>query len=196
MHKNIIEQYIRDVLEIANLAKKDKARIHHELWDHIHSWWEENVFDNIQQDEKEIRNMVEQEFGKAESVGQAISTAKGKWLTYWKKQRFRIPAAVFIALVLSFAIKGFAVESFWVANDSLEPIVKEGEYLLINKISSSFEQGDIIIYKLPETDSKHLTGIVEQVDPKEMLIKVKRNDQEPIWIKQKDVSGKVMIQVR
>lgn len=62
-----------------------------------------------------------------------------------------------ITLIAVLVIKAFVVEAYVVRGASMEPTLKDGERLLLEKVSKrlgGFARGDIIVFRYPEDPSK------------------------------------------
>ncbi len=64
-------------------------------------------------------------------------------------------AIVVIALVLAFVVKQFAFQAFYIPSGSMEPTLKPGDRVLVNKLSyhlHSIHRGDIVVFSKPPND--------------------------------------------
>lgn len=71
----------------------------------------------------------------------------------WLKVVWETVQTIVIALVLAILIKSFVVDSFLVQGHSMEPTLRNGERLLVNKFLYRFkvpELGDIVVFEYPK----------------------------------------------
>ena len=60
-----------------------------------------------------------------------------------------------IAVVASFLVRAYAVQTFFIPSGSMEPTLHVGDRILVNKLSVRFgtiNVGDIIVFKAPPTE--------------------------------------------
>lgn len=72
----------------------------------------------------------------------------------WLKE---IVQTIVVALLLTFVLRAYVVESFVVDGPSMEPTLRDGERLLISKLSYVFSEprrGDVIIFRYPRDPHK------------------------------------------
>lgn len=63
---------------------------------------------------------------------------------------------VVVALVAALLIKTFAIQAFYIPSGSMEPTLKPGDRVLVNKLSYDFHQihiGDVIVFRRPPRDT-------------------------------------------
>jgi signal peptidase I len=65
-------------------------------------------------------------------------------------------AAAFLVIIIP--MRSFVIMPFYVKGSAMEPTYKDGDYLLINKLSKKYQRGDIVIFRYPQ-------------NPKEFFIK-------------------------
>jgi len=58
------------------------------------------------------------------------------------------------ALVLVIAVRGLFVQPFVMSGQSMSPTYSAGDYLLIERVSTKHERGDIVVHKYPQDRSK------------------------------------------
>lgn len=95
------------------------------------------------------------------SSGDGEDPKKNEERSYGRGQGFQwlkeIVQTVAIALVLTFLLRAYVVESFVVDGPSMEPTLRDGERLLISKLSYVFSEpkrGDVIIFRYPRDPHK------------------------------------------
>jgi signal peptidase I len=62
------------------------------------------------------------------------------------------------AVVLAAVIQAFIIRPFIVSGTSMDPIIKNGQYLIVDEVSYHFEspqRGDIIVFKAPPEPTKY-----------------------------------------
>ena len=60
-----------------------------------------------------------------------------------------------VAVIASFLIRAFAVQTFYIPSGSMEPTLHVGDRILVNKLSARFGTiniGDIIVFKAPPSE--------------------------------------------
>lgn len=65
-----------------------------------------------------------------------------------------------VALIIIVPIRLYIAEPFIVKGDSMSPIYNEGDYLVISKLTMTFQRGDIVVMKIPNTNNFVLKRIV------------------------------------
>jgi len=66
-----------------------------------------------------------------------------------------LPALIIIAFLLALLIKTFLVQAFFIPSESMEPTLKIGDRVLVNKLSYKFHpphRGDVIVFSDPHPD--------------------------------------------
>ena len=101
------ERYVREVLAAASLARRDEAEVREELSGHL-----EFLGNHSGLAGEEVYAMIEKEFGSAGEIGGEIARAKGRFLTYLKKQARRLPPALAAAAVLALLLRWQVVQVF------------------------------------------------------------------------------------
>jgi signal peptidase I len=72
--------------------------------------------------------------------------APRKKRSFWKE----LPVLVVIAFVIALLIKSFIVQAFFIPSASMEPTLKVGDRVLVEKISGYFgdpERGDVVVFE-------------------------------------------------
>jgi signal peptidase I len=74
---------------------------------------------------------------------------------------------VVAALLVAFLVKVFLVQAFYIPSGSMEPTLKPGDRVLVDKISydlHSVHRGDIVVFKRPPNDnSPGVTDLIKRV---------------------------------
>ena len=97
--------------------------------------------------------------GSADPSGDPIpSTERPRW-------RFvgSFPFLIIVALGVAILIKSFLVQAFFIPSPSMEPTLKEGDRVLVNKVSYRFGdvgRHDVIVFVNPEADAAPDRGVV------------------------------------
>jgi len=68
-----------------------------------------------------------------------------------------LPALIIIAFLLALLIKTFLVQAFYIPSPSMEPTLKVGDRVLVNKLAYKFHsprRGDIIVFSDPTPDAQ------------------------------------------
>ena len=63
---------------------------------------------------------------------------------------------IVVALVAALLIKTFAIQAFFIPSGSMEPTLKPGDRVLVNKLSYDFHKihiGDVIVFRRPPRDT-------------------------------------------
>jgi len=177
-----IEAYVNKVLECADLAPSDKKRVCAELRNHILEMIDNGKHIGIS--ETEVMQMVTKEFGTPEELGKMIAKAKGRFLTYLKKQARH--TAITFPIVFGFLIMFnlFVCQPFKVTKDSVSN-VPAGSRVLVNKLSKTFNVNDIVVFR--RADKHALVGRIKSLQ--DDTIVVSRSDSE-CTISKKDMVGK------
>jgi signal peptidase I len=72
-----------------------------------------------------------------------------------------LPVLVILALGIALLIKAFLVQAFYIPSASMVPTLREGDRVLVNKLSYRFgepERGDIVVFKNPLPEPCDETG--------------------------------------
>ncbi|HVT82630.1 MAG TPA: S26 family signal peptidase, partial [Phycisphaerae bacterium] len=155
--RDAIEEYLDRVMAHTYLSRHEQARVRAELKDHLAELVAEAGMDSS--DHKEITVMLENEFGKPETVGKGISNAKGRVRTWLKKFKRGPLIAVAAGLVLNFSIRWAVAEPFYVPGKGAEPLIPQGSRVLVYKLASVFRAGDVVAFR--NLDGEILLGIVK-----------------------------------
>lgn len=178
---NKIKTYIDRIMAVADLAPKDSRRVRGELTDHLLEIVKLGKQNNISYEE--TLAMIEKEFGDSNELGKAIAKSKGKFRTYLKKQARQLPLAIFVAVIFAFTIKAVAMEAFVVTNDAVAPAISIGQRILVNKLTSDFEENDVIVFENDGT--KRIGWVKEVIRPDNVVIVARQGeDDEKVAIDQ------------
>ena len=74
-----------------------------------------------------------------------------------------LPALIVVAFVLALLIKSFLVQAFYIPSASMEPTLKVGDRVLVNKLAYKFHppsRGDVIVFENPHPGQEPHRGIV------------------------------------
>ncbi|MBI4259338.1 MAG: signal peptidase I [Actinobacteria bacterium] len=74
-----------------------------------------------------------------------------------------LPFLILIAFVLALLIKTFLVQAFYIPSPSMEPTLKVGDRVLVNKLAYRFgepERGDVIVFENPRPSQEPERGAV------------------------------------
>ena len=69
------------------------------------------------------------------------------------------------ALVIAVVIKTFLFQAFYIPSDSMEPTLKVGDRVLVNKLSyrvHDVNHGDIVVFDRPSTSGQTVAGLRRQ----------------------------------
>jgi len=153
--RDAIDQYLEDVLCYADLAAADERGTRAELAEHVHLLVESSPNSHP----TEVYAMLTDQFGNPKIVGRAISAAKGRVRTYFKKTVRKLPLRIGIALVLAFGVRHSIAEAFYVAGNGVAPMIPLGSRVLVYKLAHSFDPGDVVVYHL--ANGENLLGIIQ-----------------------------------
>jgi len=81
------------------------------------------------------------------------------------------------ALIVAIVIKTFLFQAFYIPSVSMEPTLKVGDRVLVNKLSYKLHdvhRGDIVVFERPSTDPQ----TVESCDGKSMTLMPQKNTEE------------------
>ena len=180
-----VERYIDQIIEIADLTRKDEKRVRSELESHMQELL--NAGEKSGLTESEVMNMVEKEFGNPENLGKMIARARGKFRTYLKKEARKLPISIVVALIIAFAVQAVAFEAFKVTTDAVSPVVPKSSRVLVNKLTSNFETNDVIIFR---SDERAMVGIIKEIDGDKNGVIVSRKNQEDTFVPRDKMIGK------
>jgi len=68
------------------------------------------------------------------------------------------------ALVIAVVIKTFLFQAFYIPSDSMEPTLKVGDRVLVNKLSyrlHDVNHGDVVVFDRPSTSGQKVAGCTE-----------------------------------
>ena len=74
-----------------------------------------------------------------------------------------LPALIVIAFVLALLIKSFLVQAFYIPSESMEPTLKPGDRVLVNKVVYHLHpprRGDVIVFRNPNPGEEPHRGII------------------------------------
>ena len=177
-----IEAYVNKVLEYADLAPSDDRRARAELRNHILEMIDNGKHIGIS--ETEVMQMVTKEFGSPEKLGKMIAKAKGRFLTYLKKQARHTLITFLIVLGFLIMFHLFVCQQFKVTKDQVSGMPANSR-VLVNKLSKTFDINDIVIFR--RADKRALVGRIKSFQ--DDTIVVSRSDSE-YTISKKDLVGK------
>ena len=180
-----VERYIDQIIEIADLTRKDEKRVRSELESHMQELLNDGEKSSLT--ESEVMNMIEKEFGSPEELGKMIAKARGKFRTYLKKEARKLPISIAAAIVIAFAVQAVAFEAFKVTTDAVSPVVPKSSRVLVNKLASNFETNDVIIFR---SDTRKMVGIIKEIDGDRGGVIVSRKNQEDTFVPRDKMIGK------
>jgi len=182
-----ISCYIQDVMEYADLAREDERAVRGELNEHLQTLFAGKLSVN----QKEATAMIENEFGKAGIIGRGIARAKGRFRTYLKKQRRRLPITIPVALVLALSVRWAVAETFYAAGSGAEPLIPQGSRVVVYKLAKSFLPGDVIVFRVSDV---YLLGIVKGQAANGLV--VGRHEEPDMMVQLDKVVGRVFLNTR
>ncbi len=182
-----IAEYLDKIMEVANLTRKDGRRVRSELENHIQELL--TAGENKGLSESEVAEMIEKEFGDAEELGTMIAKAKGRFLTYMKKQTKKTAIGLTVALVVAFTIKTVAFEAFYVSSDVASPRVPASSRVLVNKFTEDFEVDDVLVFRIEQGER---VGIVKKIDDANNGLVVARKGEEDMFVSNDAIVGKAV----
>lgn len=185
-----IDRYLEDILCYADLAKADERSVRAELAEHLHALVEAPGLSTP----TEIYAMLNQQFGKPKRVGRAIAAAKGRLRTYLKKMRRKLPWQIAVALVVAFAVRFAVAQAFYVTGDGASPMVPRGARVLVYKLASSFNPGDVVVYRF--NDREFLLGIIDRQGDSGQWIVERNNGKVIVDLPRDRIVGKVILNTR
>lgn len=90
-----------------------------------------------------------EELGRDLSQGAAAGGAPKKrsrrWMVEWA-------IIVIVALGAALVLRAFVVETFYVPSTSMYPTLKAGDRIVVEKVSTSVQRGDIIVFRRPAAE--------------------------------------------
>ena len=177
-----MEEYIEQIMDIANLAPRDTRRVRSELAGHIHEMYEYGIKKGVQ--EKEIIAMVKKEFGEPKDLGEMIEKSKGKFRTYIKKKTRSFIIQFAIAILIAILLWSVVLQQYYVTTDALLPLVSKESRLLVNKLAQDFKIGDVIVYR----DEKiNIMGFIKNVDANGTVLISRKGENDRLVEKEKIV---------
>ncbi len=182
-----IEEYLDRIMEVADLTKKDGRRVRSELENHIQELLTAGESKGLS--ESEVAEMIEKEFGNAEELGKMIAKAKGRFLTYMKKQTKKTAIGLTVALVIAFAIKAIAFEAFYVSSDVASPRVPASSRVLVNKLAENFKVDDVLVFRIEQGAR---VGIVKEIDDANNGLIVARKGEDDMFVSNDIIVGKAV----
>jgi hypothetical protein len=191
MH-DAVEQYLDEVLAYASLARGDERRVREELRDHLEELATTARENNATQEE--VCTMLQNEFGKPEAIGNAIARAKGRFRTYLKKQKRRLPITLAVVFILVLLLELTVIRVFRAATDAVAPNIPLGSRMLVYKLASAFRPGDVVAFRSAE--GKTRLGVVQTVDDGDGSLKVMRNGEPEQIVGRGKVIGRVVANTR
>jgi signal peptidase I len=73
---------------------------------------------------------------------------------------------VVVALVAALLVKTFAVQAFSIPSQSMEPTLRPGDRVLVDKLANDFgavSTGDIIVFRRPPSDTSPIDDLIKRV---------------------------------
>jgi hypothetical protein len=191
MH-DAVDEYLDEVLAFASLARGDERRVREELRDHL-----EELATTAREKgatQEEVRIMLQNDFGKPEAIGSAIARAKGRFRTYLKKQKRRLPITLAVGLILVLLLELTVVKVFSAATDAVAPNIPRGSRLLVYKLASAFYPGDVVAFRSIEAKTK--LGIVQSINDGDGSLTVTRNGEPDVIVGRSKIVGRVVANTR
>lgn len=68
-----------------------------------------------------------------------------RWVTEWA-------IIIVVALVAAFVVRTYVAQTFYVPSTSMYPTLKAGDRIVVNKVFSSVQRGDIIVFRRPPAE--------------------------------------------
>ena len=75
-------------------------------------------------------------------------------------------AILAIALAVAFLVRTFVVQAFWIPSESMEPTLRIGDHLLVEKVTPSvrdIHRREIIVFERPEGVDPELKDLIKRV---------------------------------
>jgi signal peptidase I len=70
---------------------------------------------------------------------------------------------VVIALVGALLVKAFVVQAFRIPSQSMEPTLVPGDRVLVQKLSSSYHDGEVIVFRRPPNDETTDSNLIKRI---------------------------------
>jgi signal peptidase I len=70
------------------------------------------------------------------------------------------------ALAIAFVVKTFLIQAFWIPSASMFPTLKEGDRVLVNKLSyrlHDVNRGDLVVFERPDCDVTNPKDLIKRV---------------------------------
>jgi hypothetical protein len=189
-----MEAYLDEVMHHARLAPQDAQRVREELTDHLHEL--AALLPPGVRNTKEAAIMFGKEFGDPRELGQSISRSRGRLRTVFKKHARRLPIAIAAVIVLAFTVRATVAEAFYVAGNSVSPVLTHGSRCIVYKLSSTYWPQDVIVYQPAENAGLRFLAIVESTDPATGDLHVTRNNGTTLTVPRQSVIGRVVLSTR
>jgi hypothetical protein len=190
-----IEDYLDRVMFAANLAPMDAKKVRSELQEHLAELLESEGISTTSI--PEIWNILENKFGSPEKLGKEIARSKGRFLTLLKKEARRFKGEIFavrawlLAFLILLPLRTFAISPYRMATDDVSPLVPRGSWLLVNKLSTSYSPGDVVVFT--GEDFKAIVAVIKKTSGSQIVISRKDGD---LLIDDHLIVGKVVLQSR
>ncbi|MHC4714276.1 MAG: S26 family signal peptidase [Planctomycetota bacterium] len=93
-------------------------------------------------------------------------------------------------IILALVVRAFLLQVNHVTSDAIAPAVPRGGYILVYKLASRFEDGDIVLYR------RNRVGTVKAVDKENAALVVARRGEDDETVPLADVKGRVILNTR
>jgi hypothetical protein len=183
-----IERYLDEVMWNAALARPDERTVRQELKDHLAT-----LANADHPQSKEVYTTLEEKFGSPRNIGDAIAQAKGRFRTYLKKKARRLPITLAIVLVLAFAVRWRVAQAFYAAGNAAAPAVPKGSGVLVFKLATTFDPGDVVVFRLDSGEAR--LGIVKATQADGSLV-LSRNGSPDVVEPRDRIVGRVILNTR
>jgi len=182
-----IEEYLDKIMESADLTNKDGRRVRGELENHIQELLAAGESKGLT--ESEVVKMIEKEFGSAEELGKMIAKARGKFLTYVKKQTKKTFITLAVVVIIALGVRAVAFEAFRVTTNAVSSVVPINSRVLVNKLEKNFEVDDVIVFR-PEQGAR--IGLIKEIANAKNGVVVTRKGEEDMFVGNDKIVGRAL----
>jgi len=139
----------------------------------------------------QVQTEVETIAGSEPPAGARFRRFGRRWVAkYWTHKTL---ATLLVAVAVALLLRTFVLQVYWAVNDSVRPEIPRGSYVLVWKLTGTYQPGDVIVYY---DGGKAKLARVSQAGPNAEGLRIERDGRPAQLVPATTVAGKVILNTR